>query len=93
MWAVLDVSFLSATLHTPISALPNFAHALRVAPPHLTSVLTFNQRAKCLSRGIPFPFIQLNREIIKLLQYTQPCREVKINTRLTRSLVVVSQQM
>lgn len=80
-WAVLGVSSLSVTLCTPISAIPNFARDLNVVPPHLTQLLNFKQRAKCLNCGISFPFIQHSHEISSSCN-TQPCQEVKINVWL-----------
>lgn len=80
-WAILGVSSLSMTLRTPASAIPNFARALNAVPPHLTQLLNFKQRAKCLNCDISFPFIQLNHEISSSCN-TQPCQEVKINVWL-----------
>lgn len=75
--AVLGVSLRSVALRASISAIPNFARALGVAPPRLTQLLNFKRRAKRLSCGISFPFIQLDREISSSCK-TQPCQGAKI---------------
>lgn len=81
VWVVLGVSLLRVTLRAPISAIPNFAHALNAAPPHLTQLLNFKRRAKCLNCGISLPFTQLNHEISSYCN-TPQCQDVKINVWL-----------